>query len=454
MSSPETLSSIPAQTLSPIWTEGMYLRPQHFQQWGRYIEHYVERRCRGLEGAYWGFMELELDPHSLELGKVVLRRAHGTMPDGTPFSFNSTAEAPAAFDFPVNAKNVEVVLALPLRRPGSEEVLFTEVEGSPARYCVTESELADANAVAMGPAPVQLAQPRFRLLLREELGDFHQAVGVARVIERGSDHRLRLDEHYIPPFLDSMAHSALAGFVNEVHSLLQQRSHALAQRLSQPGRGGVGEVADFMMLELTNRSLASTWVAQQAPQRHPFELFHDWLKLAFDLATFTSPTRQPQQWPQYHHDNLQQSFAPLMANLRHSLSTVLEQSAISIALQDRGHGVRVGSIPSPDLLRDAGFILAVHAELPGEVVRTRFPAQIKLGTVERIRDLVQLQLPGINVRTLPVAPRQIPYNAGYLYFEIEKRGEMWQQLQKTGVLALHLAGEFPGLDIELWAVRG
>ncbi|MOA63427.1 hypothetical protein D3C78_1891490 [compost metagenome] len=67
---------------------------------------------------------------------------------------------------------------------------------------------------------------------------------------------------------------------------------------------------------------------------------------------------------------------------------------------------------------------------------------------------MQLQLPGIGVRMLPVAPRQVPYNAGYLYFEIEKGGDMWQQLEKTGVLALHLAGDFPGLEIELWAVRG
>lgn len=454
MSRSDSLSSAQAHTLGPLWTEGMYLRPQHFQQWERYMEHYLERRCRGLGGAFWGFLELELDSQMLELGKVALHRASGVMPDGTPFTFSTPGDCPQALDFPPTAKGAEVVLGLPLRRPGSEEVLFEDIEGSPARYCAAEAEMADSNAIALGPAQLQLARPRFRLALREDLSDAYQAIGVVRVAERGADQRLRLDEHYIPPLLDCMAHNTLSGFVKEVHSLLQQRSHALGQRLSQPGRGGVGEVADFMLLELANRSLASTWMAQQELQRHPGELFHDWLKLAFDLATFTAANRQPPLWPRYVHDDLQQSFEPLMKNLRQALSTVLEQSAISIALQDRGHGVRVGDIPSPDLLREAGFILAVHAELPGEVVRTRFPAQVKLGTVDRIRDLVQLQLPGIGVHALPLVPRQIPYNAGYLYFEIEKRGEMWQQLQRTGVLALHLAGEFPGLEIELWAVRG
>lgn len=454
MSRPEPLTASQGHTLSPLWTEGMYLRPQHFQQWGRYVEHYLEQRCRPLQGAFWGFLALELDPDQLELGKVALRHARGVMPDGTPFVFSAPAECPAALEIPAASRNAEVVLALALRRPGSEEVLFEESEGSPARYRAAEAELADCNALALGPATVQLACPRFRLMLREDVGETHQAIGILRIVERGGDHRLQLDKHYIPPLLACMAHETLAGFVNEVHSLLQQRSHALAQRLAQPGRGGVAEVADFMLLELTNRSLASTWMTQQDLPRHPAELFHDWLKLAFDLTTFTAAERRPQQWPRYLHDDLQQSFGPLMQELRQALSTVLEQSAIAIALQDRGHGVRVGRIPSPDLLREAGFIFAVHAELPGEVVRTRFPAQVKLGTVERIRDLVQLQLPGISVRTLPVAPRQIPYHAGYLYFEMEKGGDMWQQLQKTGVLALHLAGDFPGLQIELWAVRG
>jgi type VI secretion system protein ImpJ len=82
------------------------------------------------------------------------------------------------------------------------------------------------------------------------------------------------------------------------------------------------------------------------------------------------------------------------------------------------------------------------------------PTQVKIGTVERIRDLVNLQLPGVGIRPLPVAPRQIPFHAGFTYFELETRGnEMWKQLESSGGLAMHVAGDFPGLEIEFWAVR-
>ena len=79
----------------------------------------------------------------------------------------------------------------------------------------------------------------------------------------------------------------------------------------------------------------------------------------------------------------------------------------------------------------------------------------QIGPAERIRDLVSLQLPGVTLRALPVAPRQIPYHAGFTYFELETRGnELWKQLENSGGLAMHIAGEFPGLAMEFWAVRG
>jgi type VI secretion system protein ImpJ len=82
-----------------------------------------------------------------------------------------------------------------------------------------------------------------------------------------------------------------------------------------------------------------------------------------------------------------------------------------------------------------------------------FPRQVKLGPADRIRDLVNLNLPGLGIRLLPVAPRQIPYHADFHYFTIERSGELWKQLEASRALALHVAGEFPGLELECWAIR-
>ena len=120
-------------------------------------------------------------------------------------------------------------------------------------------------------------------------------------------------------------------------------------------------------------------------------------------------------------------------------------------------GARLQDVARPadqELQRTASFVLAVAAQIPGEALRARFPTQTKIGPVERIRDLVNLQLPGVTMRPLPVAPRQIPYHAGFSYFELDTRNnELWKQLESSGGLAMHIAGEFPGLELEFWAIR-
>ena len=158
--------------------------------------------------------------------------------------------------------------------------------------------------------------------------------------------------------------------------------------------------------------------------------------------------------PDYQHDDLQGSFSPLIAELRRALSTVLEQNAVALELEERAHRVWVARIPSPELIRSAGFVLSVHADLPAETVRTRYPAQVKIGPAERLAELVHSAFSGHRHAQLPVAPRQIPYHAGYHYFELDASGELWKQLEKSGGLALHVAGDLPGLTMEFWAIRG
>ena len=89
-----------------------------------------------------------------------------------------------------------------------------------------------------------------------------------------------------------------------------------------------------------------------------------------------------------------------------------------------------------------------------EDLMSRFPAVVKIGSVERIRDLVNSQLPGIPLRSLPVAPRQIPYHAGFAYFELERGSEYWDELATSGGIAMQIGAEFPGLELEFWAIRG
>ncbi len=436
-----------------IWSQGMFLQPHHFQQESRFVEHLVDSRVRAAQPYAWGFGELVLDEAELALGRVALLRASGVLPDGMPFSMPDADALPAPLTVPADVQGEIIYLATPLARVGVTEVDFGDgAADALCRYVVQDQELRDHTHATDDPEAVQTGALRVRLLRQREATDAYALLGVARVVERRNDGQVVLDRGYIAPQTRIEASGQLSTTAGLLHGLVQQRARTLAAQMGQLGNG-VSEVADFLMLLSLNRVEPVLRQFAAAPSVHPWSMYLACLQLAGELATFSGAQRHPPEYPVYRHDDLQKVFAPLIQDLREHLSAVIERHAVQIDLVDRTHGVRTAVVADAELLRTAGFVLAVRAQMPAEHLRVRFPAQSKLGPVERLKDLVNLQLPGITMRSLPVAPRQLPFHSGSHYFEIERQGELWKQLERSGSLALHVGGDFPGLELELWAVR-
>ncbi|CDG17740.1 type VI secretion system baseplate subunit TssK [Xenorhabdus doucetiae] len=435
-----------------IWTEGMFLRPHHFQQAENYFEAYI--RDWGIAQApyYWGFLSLELDQKLLNQGKVSLSSASGIFPDGTPFSFDAT-HAPTPLQLGENLSDTHVVLALPIFRRGKEEVIFSEKGDSLARFVSFEVEVNDFNAMSVGNAAVQFGKMRLRLMLESDLTPEWTALGIVHVINKTSDKKLHLDSQFIPPLLNSHASPQIVGFINDIQDLLEQRRQQISQRLLQLGRYNDSEIMDFLLLSLLNRYSGQVNHIRHLSLLHPERLFSEWLQFATELATFSQHRVPEENLPRYDHDHLTQCFNQLMFQLRQGLSIILEEHAIQLPLTEYSHGLNIATLPDANMIHVFSFILAVHADVANEMLMNNFPAQMKIAPVGRIRELVQLQLPGISLRAMPSVPRQIPWHSGYVYFELEKEGDLWKQMEKSSGFALHLAGDFPGLNIEFWAVR-
>jgi type VI secretion system protein ImpJ len=437
-----------------VWSEGMYLRVHHFQQSDRWTERLVRASTREMQPYPWGFAGLSINRELLGVGKFALTSARGLFADGTPFDAPGDTDLPPALELAEGTRNAIVYLTLPERQHGAVEVGSDRREDAASRWRRIEYEAADSNADSFTQAAIEVGRQRLGYALSgASLAGFDR-LSVARIVEVRSDLAVVLDDKFISPTLNCAAEAPLAALVAELHGLVTHRADALAARMADPTVRGTAEIADFLLLQSLNRHEPRLRHAvSQAGRLHPENFYALALEIAGELATFTSGSRRASAFPDYKHDDLQATFAAVFADLRASLSSVLEQTAVAIPLQDRRHGVRVGTINDRSLLLSATFVLAVRANMPPEMLRRSLPNQIKIGPVEQIAQLVNISLPGIRVRALPVAPRQLPFQNGTVYFELENSGPLWKQLDVSGALAVHLAGEFPELAMELWAIK-
>src|SRR5260370_37174830 len=78
-----------------VWSEGMYLGPQHFQVQNRYFEDSIRFVTSALWFAPYGLVGYGLDAEALRNGTLAATHARGIFPDGLGFHMPDSDPLPA-----------------------------------------------------------------------------------------------------------------------------------------------------------------------------------------------------------------------------------------------------------------------------------------------------------------------------------------------------------------------
>lgn len=444
-----------------IWSEGLFIRPQHFQQQDRYFENLLESRCKDLTPYSWGIQSVSIDQEMLSLGKFGLQKCQAVLPDGTVVNIPEEMPSPSPIDITEDLNNEIVFLALPLKRHDAVEIVEKDnVTDNLARYVIAACEVNDNNSCSS--IKINIGQLRLRFLLEHETRGEYACLAIAKIKEVRSNNVI-LDEEFIPPSLNCHAISKLSGYIKELLGLLRYRGEALALRATDSGRG-LAEVSDFMLLQTVNRFEPLLLHFSELVTLHPESFYREIVQMAGEFASFTHDNKRPHQFPAYKHEDLQATFKPVMDDLRQALSLEIDQNVFAIPLQYRGPGNGVGLYVAPMaetigeinvhyLLDKAHFILAVKAKVSNEILVNEFPKQVKIGAVERIQRMVKLNLPGVRVIVTRAVPRQIPIHGGFVYFELDQKSDYWKDMSNSGGFAIHIGDKFQDIELELWAIK-
>ncbi|WP_324035591.1 type VI secretion system baseplate subunit TssK [Aeromonas caviae] len=435
-----------------IWREGLFIKPQHFQQQQRHSDYALHARLSALSDYFYGLQSLAINEDYLGFGRIALVGATGILPDGTVFNIPNDDVLPTPLEVTdASVANQKVYLALPLSVSGVNEV--NQGGQVATRLQAHRHDVRDLHSEGGDVVSLEVGRVSLRLMLEREDRSAYASLAIARILDKRPDGGLVLDPNFMPCSISVSAIPTLKRFLGESAGLVAERARSLSQRIAAPGQQGVADVAEFMMLQLLNRAQPQLSHLARLGTLHPERLHEALVQLCGELMTFTDESRLPPEFPAYRHDDQQVSFEPVMLALRQALSTVLSPRAVSIQLRKHQYGIMVAMVNESELMTSADFVLAVRARMPQEQLRKQLLQQTKVASSDKIRELISLQLPGIPLLPLPVAPRQLPYHAGYSYFQLDRQSPAWQMLAVSNTLAFHIAGDFPELDMQLWAIR-
>jgi type VI secretion system protein ImpJ len=420
------------------------------QQSDRYLENLIESRVRHVTPYPWGFSALEIDRDLAQQSKFGLRRATGIMPDGTPFDLPATSPLPPPIEVPETAAKHLAWIMLPIGAPNTREVEDAAAE-SASRYVPATEMLIDSTSPLRIEEEIDIAHPRLSFELRKTAKPGYVGLSVARVLEV-RDRTIVFDEKFAPPLLTCAAHPVVDGWIDRVIGWMDNKVEELARYAADPTAGGGLQSADYFVLQLLNRHIPVLKHFRRSRYVHPERLFEELLRIAGELATFATPERRARAYPAYDHDDLEEVFMPVVRDIQDFLSAQMGRRAIRLEIIERAPNAFVSTIRDRTLFRNATLVLEVAARRPLTEIQSQFPHLFKVGPNTKMNEIVHAHLPGVNLIHLPTPPPQIRAITDHVYFYLDRTSPLWPEFSTASSLGMHFSGDWPELQLELWAV--
>jgi type VI secretion system protein ImpJ len=372
------------------------------------------------------------------------------MPDGTPFDVPGDSPIPEPLDIPEGAAGQVCWLAMPVAAPNTREVDARAAETA-SRYSSGSETFIDSTSALRIEEEIDLAYPRLSFELRKTAKPGYVGLSIGRIVEI-RDKAIVFDEKFAPPVLVCSAHPVVDGWIDRVVGWIDNKLEELARYAADPTAGGGLQSVDYFVLQLLNRYIPVLKHLRSSRYVHPERLYEELLHLAGELATFATPERRAREYPVYDHDNLEGVFGPLIRDIQDFLSARLGRRAIRLEIIERAQNAFVSTIRDRSLFQNANFVLEVAARRPLIEIQHQFPNLFKVGPNTKMNEIVHAHLPGVPLVHLPTPPPQIRAITDHVYFYLDRKSPLWPDFSSASSIGMHFSGDWPDLELELWAV--
>ena len=442
-----------------VWNEGMLLTPHHFQQWDNYYEELLNSRIRSIQPFEYGVLDLQINREAVGNGNFQITNFRGVLPDGLMINAPDADGVPdlrqVGEHFHPEHETLGVHLAIPAKKIGEANFQANgEKAGANLRF-LQEAAMVRDETSGTNEQPLALAKSNLRIIFDDELRDGFTSMKIAE-LERTPTGGLQISEKYIPPILNVSASVWLVNMLRQLVEILITKSGSLGEQRRQRNASladfTTSEVAVFWLLHTINSSVPTMAHFFHSRLVHPEPLYLEMASLVGKLMTF-SVEHHPKDIVKYDHDDLYFTFENLSAVLKELLETVIPSRCVPIPLEKTRETLYVGRIEDARLLKEAGFYLAVSAQMPESKLLEGVPRVVKIASRDVIDTIIGSALPGVVLTHANPPPAPIPARVGFKYFALETNSQYWEGIKGSKVISVYVPDEIADEKIEMYAVK-
>jgi type VI secretion system protein ImpJ len=439
-----------------LWGEGLFLRPQHFQQQDRYHEARLHQTASALHPYGWGVRKLVLDLEALRSDTLRVLELSVIFPDGEVYHAPDGDTLPPQVrldQLPTTAQAVTFHAALPALKAHGENCAPRGGSASDTRFAQDEHETQDMFSRA-ADAPVTFLTKTLQLVGDADALDAFISFPLLR-LRRIATGGFEPDPTFTPPCVSIEAAPGMRLQLARLMEKMLAKVNALYGHHREPSKNVVelrgGDVSSFWLLHTASTGYAALSHLYNQADLHPERLFEQLLHLAGGLMTYSRSYRL-EELPAYQHDDPAPAFARMDYMIRDLLDTVISSKYFSIALSNDRPPYYLGTLDSGKITPQTTLYLAVAADLPAVKLVELVPLQFKLGAPDDVDRLVLSALPGVKLVHAPQVPAALPVRPDTYYFVLDSRGALYENMLKAQAMSIYVPDGMRDLKLDLIAI--
>lgn len=461
------------------WHEGVFLRPQHFQQQDEFHDAKSYAFATASRPWFWGVGELRIAGAALKNQVFELEACEIVFPDGTWLQFPGNAVVPArSFEglWDESGKPLSVWLGLKKLAPEGINVYLpgdvgaagrAKPERAETRFVVSDGDTATKDLYAReGREPILYLEYSLRLFFGAEAAAAtdHYVIKLAEVQRQGGD--IQRVENYVPALLHLGASAVLTRWLRDLNEQLKSRGHELAQ--FKHGKGiDAPDLGSRDLLYLLGLLTLNRWIPLMQhyltePRVTPWTCYGMLRQIVGELSTFSgrydvfggaSSGDAEDGLPEYDHAALGECFAQAVRRISGLLEELTAGPDLVVPLLFDGTYYYADVVPRA-FQGNNRYYLCVRSGRPATETSQLLQNLAKFSSREYLPLLIARSLPGTPVESLAALPAELPRRAASVYFGVDPHGPAWDAIRDGNNAAVYLEQAPDDIEIELMVVYG